>query len=199
MNNLPYKLLLPNQRDLERAEQDYKFLAEPEEVDVGIELQFYVYPFAKMEEKLLKVLLTCSRPNFGLKIELDSQYGRAYVLNIDVKSSAAKFFSSLKATQRAIFLSYIVEITGHCIFTKLEAATALSRIQDEGVCEFHTTFSIEPTLTAKQRGHNANELSLFDPWMKWKGNELSTNDLNRVNADFSSSNRITVTVTDHCT
>jgi len=43
-----------------------------------------------MEENLLKVLPTCSRPNFGLKIELDPQYGRAYVLDVDAKSSAAK-------------------------------------------------------------------------------------------------------------
>ena len=70
-----------------------------------------------MEEKLLKVLLTCSRPNFGLKIELDPQYHHAYVLDVDVKSSEAKLFSSLKATQLTIRLSYIVEISGHCIFT----------------------------------------------------------------------------------
>jgi len=61
------------------------------------------------------------------------------------------------------------------------------------VCEFHIMFAIEPTLTANQRRHNANELALFDLQTKWKGNELPTNDLNRVNADFSSSNRITVT------
>ena len=61
------------------------------------------------------------------------------------------------------------------------------------MCEFHTTFPIEPPLTAKQRRPNANELALSDPQTKWKGNELPTNDLNRVNADFSSSNRITVT------
>ena len=48
-----------------------------------------------MEKKLLKVLPTCSRPNFGLKIELDLQYGRAYVLDVDAKLSAGKsvFFS----------------------------------------------------------------------------------------------------------
>ena len=34
MNNLPFKLLLLNQRDLERAEQGEQFPAEPEEVDV---------------------------------------------------------------------------------------------------------------------------------------------------------------------
>ena len=39
---------------------------------------------------------------------------------------------------------------------------------------------------------NANKLSLFGPHTKWKGNELHRNNLNCVNADFSSSNRITV-------
>ena len=64
------------------------------------------------------------------------------------------------------------------------------------MCEFHITFAIEPPLNAKQRCHNVNNLSLFDPRTKWTENELPTNDLNCVHADFSSSNRITVT--DHC-
>ena len=71
MNNLPFKLLLPNQRNLERAKQGDKFLAKPKEVGVEDELQFYVYPFVKMEEKLLKVFPMCTCCNVGLKIELD--------------------------------------------------------------------------------------------------------------------------------
>ena len=61
------------------------------------------------------------------------------------------------------------------------------------MCKLHIMFAIEPTLTTKQRCHNVNKITLFDPQMKWKGNELQTNDLNRVNTNFSSSNRITVT------
>ena len=143
------------------------------------------------------MLLTCSRPNFGLKIELDPQNGRAYVLDVDIdvdaKSSAAKFFSSLKANRQVICLFYIVEAAGRCIFTKSEATTALSRKRDEGVCEFHITFAIEPTLTAKQRCHNTNELALFGSRTKWNGNGLPTKDFNCVNADFSSSKRSTAT------
>ena len=40
INDLPFKILLPNQRGLERAEQVDKYLAKPEEVDVEDELQF---------------------------------------------------------------------------------------------------------------------------------------------------------------
>jgi len=61
------------------------------------------------------------------------------------------------------------------------------------VSEFYVTFAIESALTKKQQRHNANELALFDPYTKRTGNELPTNDLNHVNADFSSSNFITVT------
>ena len=170
MNDLPFKNLSPNQHDLERAEQGDKFPAEPKEVVVEANLQFYFYPFTKMEKKLLKVIPTCTHPNFGLKIELDPQYGRDYMLDVDAKSNAAKLFSSLKATRKKFRLSYIVEIAGHCIFTKSKATTALSQIRDKGVCEFHITFAIEPPLNAKQRYHNANELALFDPQIKWKGN-----------------------------
>ena len=48
MNNLPFNNLLPNQQDLERAELGNKFQAEPKEIDVANELQFYLYPFAKI-------------------------------------------------------------------------------------------------------------------------------------------------------
>ena len=116
-----------------------------------------------------------------------------YVLDVDAKSSAAKLFSSLKAIQRAIRLSYIAELAGHRIFSKSEATTALGRIRDEEVSEYHITFVIESTLIAKQQRHNANELALFDPCTKWIGNELSTNNLNCINADFSTSRRITIT------
>ena len=149
-----------------------------------------------MELKLLKVLPSCSRTNFGLVIERDPQYNRAYVLDVDAKSSAAKLCSSLKATRRALRLSYIVEIAGHRIFIKSEAVAALAQIRDAGVLEFHIAFAVEPPLSARQKRHNANELTLFDPRTKWTGNELPTNDLNCVNADFSSSHR--VTVTDDC-
>jgi len=146
MNDLPSKFLLSNQRDLERAKQGDKFPAESEVVNVEEKLQFHVYTFAKMEENRLKVLPMCSRPNFGLKIELGPQYSCAYVLDVDAKLSAAKLFSSLKATRRAIRLSYIVQIAGCCIFTKSEATAALLQIRDEGVGEFHITFANEPIL-----------------------------------------------------
>ena len=141
----------------------------------------------------MKVLPTCTCPNFGLQIKFDTQYGCAYILDIDAKSSATKLFFSLPATRQAICLSYIVEIAGHRIFSKSEATTALGQIRNEGVSEFHTTFAIELSLTKKQQQHNANKLALFDPSTKLKGNELPTNDLNHVNADFSSGNCITVT------
>ena len=86
-----------------------------------------------------------------------------------------------------------MEIAGHRIFTKSEATTALSKLRNEEVSQFHITFVLEPTLTAQQRRHNANELALFNPWTKWSGNEFPTHDLNCVQTDFSSSKRITVT------
>ena len=82
MNDLPFKMLPPNQRNLERAEQGNKCPAKPKEVDVADELQFYVYPFAKMESKQIKVLPSCSCTNFGLVIEHDPQYNRAYIFDV---------------------------------------------------------------------------------------------------------------------
>ena len=86
-----------------------------------------------------------------------------------------------------------MEIAGHQIFTKSETTTALSKLRDEEVSQFHITFAVEPAFNTRQRRHNANELALFDPRTKWTGNELPTNDLNCVQTDFSFSNGIMVT------
>ena len=143
------RIFLPINAILNVSSKVTSFLPSQKKLILKVNSIFMSILLQKMEEKLLKVLPTCTRPNFGLKLELDPQYSRAYVLDVDAKASVAKLFSSLKVTQRVIHLSYIVEIVGHCIFTKSEATTALSRIRDEGVCEFHITFAIEPTLTAK--------------------------------------------------
>ena len=120
----------------------------------------------------------CKSPTFGLVLEADPQYNQAYVLDVNAKSSAVHLFSSLKATRKAIRLSSIVEITGYHVFSKSEASTALSKLNNAGVSQFHITFAVEPALTAKQKRHNTNELALFAPNTKWSGNELPTNDLN---------------------
>ena len=107
MNNLPFDLILPNQNDLERAKQDEVFPAKPDEVEADKILQFYVYPFTKMEEKTLRVRPSCACTNFGLTLEQDHHYGQAYATDASDKSSAGYIFSPLKATQRAVCLSYV--------------------------------------------------------------------------------------------
>ena len=97
---------LLTQRDLELVEQGNKFPAEPDEVDADKEFKFFVYPFSKMEEKLLVVRDASTNPTFSLVLEADPQYGQAYVLDVNAKSSAADLFFSFKATRRAIRLSY---------------------------------------------------------------------------------------------
>ena len=79
-----------------------------------------------MEEKTLRVRSKCKSPTFGLTLVEDPQYGRAYILDVNNKSSAAHLYSS-KAIRKVICLSYIVEIVGHRVFSKSEASTALSK------------------------------------------------------------------------
>ena len=50
MNDLPFKNLPPNQRDLERAELGNKFPAELEEVDVEDKLQFTSTPLPRWKK-----------------------------------------------------------------------------------------------------------------------------------------------------
>ena len=80
-------LVFLNQRDLERVEQGDKFPAEPDEVDIDKGFKFVVYPFSKMKETTLRVHPSCKSPTFGLVLEADPQYGQAYVLMVNAKSS----------------------------------------------------------------------------------------------------------------
>ena len=140
-----------------------------------------------MEKLSLYVQSNCKNSPFGLVLEADPQYGQAYVLDVNKKSSAAHSFSSLKATPKAIKLSYNVEIAGHCIFSKSEASTTLAKLRNAGVSQFHIIFAVEPTLTATQKRHNANEFALFVPNTKWSGNKLPTSDLNVAKLETKSS------------
>ena len=77
MNNLPFDLIPPSQRDLELVEQGKLFLSEVDEVDTGIVFQFYVDSFTKMEVRTLTVKTNCTSPTFELspKLARDPQYG----------------------------------------------------------------------------------------------------------------------------
>ena len=110
MNDLPSNLISSNQPYLECVEQGDKSPADPDKIVVDKEFKFFVYPFSKIEKECLHVHSNYKSPTFGLVLEVDPQYGQAYVLDINKRSSAAHVSSSLKATPKAIRLSYIVEL-----------------------------------------------------------------------------------------
>ena len=129
-------------------------------ISMRIHLPKWKQRFGKCSLRVLVQILV-----FKLNVILNTTMPTSLML-IAAKSSAAKLFSSLKASCKAIRLSFIVEIAGHCIFTKLKGRTALSKLRDEGVYQFHITLVIEPALNARQRRHNTNEPALFDPRTK---------------------------------
>ena len=95
--------------------------------------------------------------------------------------SAGYILASPKATHKAICLSYIVEIAGHCIFSMSETTLALSKLRDAGVCEFHIAFALKPQLKTIHKGDNdTNKIVLFAPNTKWIGDKFPTNELNCV-------------------
>ena len=53
---------------MECVEQGEDFPAEPDEVEADKVFQFYLYPFAKMGEQILKVKANCTSPTFTGKI-----------------------------------------------------------------------------------------------------------------------------------
>ena len=75
INDLPHDFILPNQRDLECTKQGEAFPAEADGVQAHKFFQLYVYSFAKMKEKTLRVRPRCSRVNFSLTLEQDPCYG----------------------------------------------------------------------------------------------------------------------------
>ena len=125
-------------------------------------------------------------PTFGLALEADPQYGQAYDLEINTKSGTAHLFSSLKVTCKAIRLPYIVEIAGHCIFSKPEASNQVS-IQ----VKHQVLYQAQSNLASK------SDSNIVSKSVNWNG-ELSEIDLNdiavgsNVGPDFSPTNQFTL-------
>ena len=71
---IPHDSVPQNQRDLECVEQCQAFSAEPDKVEAEKIFQFFVYPFVKMEEWIIKVRPNNASSTFGLKLTQDPQY-----------------------------------------------------------------------------------------------------------------------------
>ena len=96
----------------------------------------------------MKVLPKCTHCNFGLQIELDPLLAVLMYLIFMLNQVQPDCFCLSKLLKER-FISHIFEFFCHRIFSKSEATTALGRIRDEEVSEFHITFAIEPALTMK--------------------------------------------------
>jgi hypothetical protein len=107
--------------------------------------------------------VSCKKPNFGLTVETDDLNNRAFVYDVKDKSSAARIFSTLKATRNKIRGSYIVRINGIPVFTKEEVQAAFRQLQAFHENEVEIVFAPERKLTAKQTRHAARELQWHAP------------------------------------
>ena len=78
VNDLPFDATPLNQRDLNLVKKSKSFPVEVDEVYTDTIFQFYIYPFAKMEERTLTVKTNCTSPTFGLKLARDPQYNQMF-------------------------------------------------------------------------------------------------------------------------
>eukprot|EP00980_Cylindrotheca_fusiformis_P009852 scaffold2183_cov131-Cylindrotheca_fusiformis.AAC.1 len=122
MNDLQHSDIPPNVAHLHRAQQGAEFPAEEDvvtipEFDIGSSPYFHTIRRS--------VTVTCRNREFGFDIATDTDNNRAFVANIKNNSTAAKIFSSLRATNNKIRGAYIVAIEGEPVFTKDEVLQKL--------------------------------------------------------------------------
>ena len=147
MNDLPFESIPPNVQHLTRVRQGEPLPAETQESVID-EFHFVTNPFSHTLSKVMKVKGRDS--SFGLDVDTDVLYNRAYVSDVKQSSSAAGLFSSLKATRNKIRGAYIVSIAGEEVFTKADVDRVLKRLFDEQVTEFEVEFAPEKRLSAAQ-------------------------------------------------
>ena len=160
MNDLPTSELPPNVVHLQRSENNIAMPAETKETSID-DFFFYVSPF----EKLITTKLTvqCDSPTFGLLIKNDDINGRAFLHEIEKKTSASNIFSSHKATRNKIRGSYIISIDGRDVFDKSHAMDIINTLHNEHRKEFTIVFAPEEKLTSKQKWKDLDEFNLFSP------------------------------------
>jgi hypothetical protein len=107
--------------------------------------------------------VACKKQNFGLTIETDELNNRAFVYEIKDKSSAARLFSTLKASRNKLRGSYIIRINGTPVFTKDEVLAAMQKLRAYDENEIEIVFAPERKLTAKQTRKAMKELNWHAP------------------------------------
>eukprot|EP00980_Cylindrotheca_fusiformis_P004427 scaffold946_cov73-Cylindrotheca_fusiformis.AAC.2 len=113
---------------------------------------------------LRPVKVTCRNREYGFEFATDTDNNRAFVANIKANSSAAKIFSSLRATNNKIRGAYIVSINGEPVFTIDEVLTALHDIRSSKASQFTMEFAPERRLSALERHRVAHKHEqLFSP------------------------------------
>ena len=136
MNDLPFEDIPPNVQHLQRIQMGVPIPAETEDTTID-EFAFFTNPFSNTITKKAKV--QCQNPTLGITVGTDALLNRAYISDIKQNSSAARLFSSYKATCNKIRGAYIVKINDSPIFTQEDALTALNTISTSD----DKTFSIE--------------------------------------------------------
>lgn len=160
MNDLPPDRVPPNVVHLQRTQQGEALPAEAEEATIS-EFDIGSSPFAATVVKEVRVL--CKDKTFGFAIESDEINNRAFVSDIKNKSSAAKLYSTHKATKNKIRGAYVVKINGIPIFTKDEALAALKKLRDWNENTFEVEFAPERKMSAKATRTVMREHKLHQP------------------------------------
>ena len=119
----------PNVQLLQRSEFGRRLPIETEDDSVA---KFHLFSslFAHTLPKTLKD--QCNVENYGFDINTD----RAYVRNLDDKSSASKMFSSTRAARNAIKGACIVSVDGKPTFTMADVIGCFRRLQADEIKSF---------------------------------------------------------------
>ena len=109
------------------------------------------------------LVLHCNVENYGFDIDTDRVSNRAYVRNLDDKSSASKMFSSTKAARNANKGTYVVSVDGKPTFTVADVIGCVRRLQADEIKSFEIVFAPEKRLTDAEQRRVDEEHCWFTP------------------------------------
>ena len=147
MNDLPFKDIPPNVQHLTRIRRGE---CPPEEMEDSMidQFTFTSNPFAHTLSKKLKVRDRDS--TFGITLDTDGLYNRAFVKSWVKNGSAHHMFSTDKAANNALKGAFIIKIDGERVFTEDDVRRVFKRLHDEQASEFEIELSQERKLATRQ-------------------------------------------------
>ena len=169
MNDLPATEMPPDVTHLIRTDDNEAI--PPDVAELGAsDFSFDIVPFVPLFHGWLKRSKSGDDPSFGLSFQDDPIRHRPFLSDIAKRSASSSSCSTCKLTRHKLLGTCVIESNHDCVFTALNAATALATPHDQGVeDDIPITFALETKPKAADVRKHIHARRATQPVRTWAG------------------------------